>query len=174
VQLGEDEQKGKPKRVSLPRGVIAEEVDLQTALDLLALPRVLGEHPETEKPIVANIGRYGPYVQHERTFASLKAEDDVLSVDLDRALALLSEKTAKAAPLKTLGAHPVTGEMIEIWKGRFGPYVKHQKTNASLPKKTSPEEISLEAALKLLEAKEKPGKKGAKGRKGSTRKKGSK
>ncbi|MEX1055604.1 MAG: DNA topoisomerase, partial [Rhodothermales bacterium] len=164
VQLGEEDKKTKPKRVSLPKGIEAEEVDLQTAIDLLGLPRTLGEHPETGKPIKANIGRYGPYVQHESVFASLKAEDDVLSVDLDRALELLSEKSTKTAALRTVGNHPETGEPVEIWKGRFGPYVKHQKTNASLPKGTEPEDISLEEAVKLLQEREKTGKKG-KGRK---------
>ena len=163
VQLGDDDQKGKPKRVSLPKGMGGEEVDLQTALDLLALPRTLGTHPETGKDITANIGRYGPYVQHERTFASLKGEDDVLSITLDRALELLSEKTPATAALRTLGVHPKTGEPIEVWKGRFGPYVKHQKTNASLPKNVGPEDLTLEQALSLLEEKEKSPKKGKKG-----------
>lgn len=171
VQLGNDDQKGKPKRVSLPKGVQPEEVDLQTAIDLISLPRTLGEHPESGKPIKANIGRYGPYVQHERTYASLKAdEDDVLTVELDRALELLSQKTSKAGALRTLGDHPETKESVEVWKGRYGPYVKHQKTNASLPKNMAPEDVTLEQALKLLEEREKKGGK----KKGGRRKKASK
>lgn len=171
VQLGTDDQKGKPKRVSLPKGMEPEEVDLQTALDLISLPRTLGEHPETGKPIKANIGRYGPYVQHERTYASLKGDDDVLTVDLDRALELLSEKTAKAGALRTLGDHPESGEAVEVWKGRYGPYVKHQKTNASLPKNLDPQDVTLEQALKLLEEREKKGKKGGRRRKKSSKSK---
>lgn len=158
VQLGQDdEQKGKPKRISLPKGMQPSEVDRKTAIDLLALPRTLGEHPETGKPIKANIGRYGPYVQHERTYASLKGDDDVLTVELDRALTLLAEKTKKSGALRTVGDHPETGESIEVWKGRYGPYVKYQKTNASLPKNTEPEDVTLDLALQLLEKKQKKG-----------------
>ncbi len=159
VQLGDDDQKGKPKRISIPKGVQPEEVDLQSALDLLSLPRMLGNHPETNKPIRSNIGPYGPYVQHERTFASLKQDDDVLTVELHRALELLAEKTQKAGALRTLGEHPETKEAVEVWKGRYGPYVKHQKTNASLPKNLDADEVTLEQALTLLKEREKKGKK---------------
>lgn len=171
VQLGNDDQKGKPKRVSLPKGLQAEEVDLQTAVDLISLPRTLGEHPETGKPIKSNIGRYGPYVQHERTYASLKGDDDVLTVELDRALELLSEKSGKAGALRTLGDHPKSGEAVEVFKGRYGPYVKHQKTNASLPKNLDPGDVTLEQAVKLLEEREKSGKKGGRRKKTSKSKK---
>jgi len=163
VQLGqEDEQKEKPKRISLPKGMQPSEVDRQTAVDLLALPRTLGEHPKTGKPIKASIGRYGPYVQHERTYASLKDEDDVLTVELERALQLLAEKTKKSGALRKVGDHPETGDPIEVWKGRYGPYVKHQKTNASLPKNTEPEDVTLDSALELLEKKQKKGGRGRK------------
>ncbi len=166
VQLGhEDDQKGKPKRISLPKGMKPEEVDHQTAVDLLALPRTLGEHPETGKPVKANIGRYGPYVQHERTYASLKGDDDVLTVELDRALELLAQKTKKSGALRTVGDHPETGETIEVWKGRYGPYVKYQKTNASLPKDTEPEDVTLELALDLIEKRQKKSKGGGRRRK---------
>ena len=163
VQLGEDDQKEKPKRISIPSGVKPEEVDLQGALDLLSLPRTLGNHPETDKPIKSNIGRYGPYVQHEKTYASLTDKDDVLTVGLDRALELLAQKTQKAGALRTLGEHPATKEVVEVWKGKYGPYVKHQKTNASLPKSVDPGDVTLDEALKLLEEREKKGKKGRKG-----------
>jgi len=152
VQLGENGEKGKPKRMSLPKGLAPEDVNFEIALELLRLPRTLGEHPETGKPILANIGRYGPYVQHERTFASLTDDDDVLTVDLDRALALIKQKTAKNKPLRELGPHPKTGEVVGIWAGRYGPYVKHQKLNASLPKNGDPEKITMEEALELLAA----------------------
>ncbi len=111
VQLGDDEQEGKPKRTSLPKGMKLEDVDLSTALGLLRLPREVGEHPEGGV-IKSNIGRYGPYVQHGSTFASLKAEDDVLTVGLDRALELLAQKKQKNNPLRTLGAHPESGDPI--------------------------------------------------------------
>ena len=150
VQLGDDDQKGKPKRMSLPKDVHRGEVNLQLALQLLALPRELGKHPETDQAIVANIGRYGPYVQHGSTFASLTKEDNVLEVDLDRALELVARKEAKSKPLRILGAHPESGNPVEIWEGRYGPYVKHGKTNASLPKDRAPEAVTMEEALVLL------------------------
>ena len=150
VQLGDDEQGGKPKRMSLPKGMEPGDVDLGVAVDLLSLPRTLGTHPETGLPIKANIGRFGPYVQHGSTFASLTAQDDVLSIDLDRALELLAKKESKNRPLRTLGQHPETGETVEIFEGRYGPYIKHQKTNASLPRDRAPETVTMEEALQLL------------------------
>ena len=154
VQLGDDEET-KPKRTSLPKGTRPEDVDLPLAISLLGLPRTLGLHPETGEPIKANIGRYGPYVQHQRTFASLKpAEgDDVLTVELDRALELIAQKRQKAAPLRTLGAHPVSGKPIDVFEGRYGPYVKHEKTNATIPKDQDKDEITLEQAVALIDAK---------------------
>ncbi len=149
VQLGPDDQDGKPKRMSLPEGLQPEEVTFEVGLDLIALPRTLGEHPETGKPIKANIGRYGPYVQHGSIFASLKKEDDVLAVKLDRALELIKEKEAKKKPLRVLGEHPDGGE-VEVWKGRYGPYVKHKRTNASLKDGQSIEKVTLEEGLELL------------------------
>lgn len=158
VQLGDDDQAGKPKRMSLPKGVRPEDVTLPMAVGLLSLPRTLGTHPETGKPILANIGRFGPYVQHGSTFASLKKEDDVLRVGLARALELLAEKTQKSRALRTLGEHPETKQPVEIFEGRYGPYVKHGKTNASLPKDRTPESLTMEEALDLLEARAASGK----------------
>ncbi len=172
VQLGDDEQSGKPKRISLPKGVQPEDVDLDQAIALIGLPRVIGNHPESGTEIKSNIGRYGPYVQHGRTFASLTPDDDVLTVGLDRALELLAKKEKKSKALRSLGEHPETGEPIEILEGRYGPYVKHLKTNASLPKDTEPEAVTLEQALELLAAKAKSKGKGKK--KKTTRKSSSK
>ena len=154
VQLGDDEET-KPKRTSLPKGTEPGDVDLDLAVQLLNLPRELGLHPETGNPIKANIGRYGPYVQHERTFASLKpAEgDNVLTVELERALELIAQKRQKAAPLRTLGAHPESGKPIDVFEGRYGPYVKHVKTNATIPKDMDKDEITLEQAVELVNAK---------------------
>ncbi len=152
IQLGDDEKEGKPKRMSLPKGMRPEEVTLEAAVNLLKLPRTLGVHPETGKPILANIGKYGPYVQHERTFASLTEKDDVLTVDLPRALELLEEKKAKKKPLRVLGKHPETGEEIEVWAGKYGPYVKHKRLNASLPKDGNPDTLTISEAVELLEA----------------------
>ncbi len=153
VQLGDDEHTGRPRRVALPPGIEPAVVDLEMARKLLQLPRTLGTHPETGQPVLVGIGRYGPYVQHGRTFASLKEEDDVFSIDLERALELLAEKEARSRPLRTLGTHPETGEPVEIWEGRYGPYVKHGRTNVSLPEGRAPEAITLEEALKLLQEK---------------------
>lgn len=150
VQLGDDEQVGKPKRVALPPGMEPAMVDLHAARTLLALPRILGTHPETGQPVLAGIGRYGPYVQHGQTFASLKAADDVFTIDLERALELLAEKKARSRSLRVLGPHPETGQPVEIWEGRYGPYVKHGRTTVSLPKGRAPEGFTLEEALGLL------------------------
>ncbi len=169
VQLGEGDENGKPKRMSLPKGTDPEQVDLSIALDLLALPRELGEHPETGERILANIGRYGPYVQHKRTFASLSGDDDVLTVELPRALELINKKAKRNEPLRTLGDHPEDGEAVEVFEGRYGPYVKHLRTNASLPDRLDPETITLEDAVALLEEKKARGK--GKGRSGKAKKK---
>jgi DNA topoisomerase-1 len=155
VQLGDDEEGGKkPKRASLPKGMKAEDATLALAIDLLRLPRTVGQHPTTGKDIVANNGRFGPYVQHERTFASLGKEDDVLTVGMERALELITKKENKNKPLRVLGDHPVSGQTIDVREGRYGPYVKHGKTNATLPKGTEVEAVTLAEAVELIDAKE--------------------
>jgi len=160
VQRGDDDEPGKPKRVSLPKGLEPADVDLDVALRLLDLPRDLGPHPETDKPVRAGIGRFGPYVVHDGTFASLRKGDDVLDVALPRALELLAEKRSRGPGraagqkvLRELGAHPETGEPVEILDGRYGPYVRHQKVNASLAKDQDPDALTLAEALELLAAK---------------------
>ena len=153
VQLGDDEQEGKPKRISVPKNMDPESVDFEAALKLLELPRELGNHPDTGAVIKANIGRFGPYVQHGSTFASLTKDDDVLEVGFDRAIELIAKKEARNKPLRVIGEHPESGEMVEIWEGRYGPYVKHQRTNASLPKNRPAEAVTMEEALELLKAK---------------------
>ncbi|WP_312596514.1 type I DNA topoisomerase [Brevundimonas sp.] len=150
----------KPKRSSLPKGWSPASLDLDKALRLLALPREVGVHPEDGKMITAGLGRYGPFVLHAGTYANVSDIDEVFEVGLNRAVALLAEKRAgrpgrgaAAAPLKDLGAHPETGEPIHVMAGRFGPYVKSGKINATLPKGTAPEDLTLEDALPLLAAK---------------------
>jgi DNA topoisomerase-1 len=150
VQLGDDDQEGKPKRVSLPPGVEPDDVDFDLGLRIIDLPRELGEHPDTGDPITANIGRYGPYVKHQGTFASLKKNDDVLTVGLDRALELIRQKEDRNKPERVVGSHPESGEPIEVWKGRYGPYVKHDGTNASLKDDQSIDALTMEEALDLL------------------------
>ena len=155
VQLGEGSDEGKPKRASLPKGVTPEQVTLEMAARLLALPRRLGEHPETGKPIDAGIGRFGPFVVHEKDFRSLAPEDDVHTVSLERALELLAQpKGARrgAKVLRELGPHPADEEPVAIYEGRYGPYVKHGSINASLPKGKEPDALTMEEAVELLAA----------------------
>jgi DNA topoisomerase-1 len=150
----------KPKRSSLPKGWSPASLDLDQALRLLALPREVGAHPEDGKMITAGLGRYGPFVLHAGTYANVADIDEVFEVGLNRAVVLLAEKRAgkfagrgaAAAPLKDLGAHPETGEPIHVMAGRFGPYVKSGKINATLPKGTAPEDLTLDEALPLLAA----------------------
>jgi len=151
----------KPKRSSLPKGWSPASLSLEQALRLLALPREIGEHPEDGKMITAGLGRYGPFVLHAGTYANVADIDEVFEVGLNRAVVLLAEKRAgkfagrgaAVAPLKDLGAHPETGDPVHVMAGRFGPYVKSGKINATLPKGTTPEDLTLEQALPLLAAK---------------------
>lgn len=166
VQLGEEsEENKKPKRASLPKGVKVEDVTLEMAVGLLSLPRNLGTHPETGAKVQAGLGRFGPYVVHDRgkegkDFRSLKSGDDVLTIPLERALELLAEpkkgrggNSKTKEPLRKLGTHPEDEEPIDIYNGPYGPYIKYGKTNVSIPEGESPEEITLEKALELLAAK---------------------
>jgi DNA topoisomerase-1 len=173
AQLGEatTDAKGKavkPKRTSLARGMDADSLTLEQAVALLNLPRSVGAHPETGDEITAAIGRFGPYVKMGSIFKSLDPDDDVLSLGLNRAVALLADAKAK---LRALGPHPKDGEPVEIKRGRFGPYAQHAGMVASLPRSTSMEDITLEQAVALLAEK---GKKlppmGAKGAKKGARK----
>ena len=155
IQLGEAENGEKPKRVALPRSIKPEDVDLKTALGLLSLPRDIGPHPETGESITAGIGRFGPYLKHGSAFTSLAADDDVLTIGLNRAVTLLAE--AKTAPrrgpqlLREIGPHP-EGGVVGLYRGRYGPYVSHDKIYASLPKGADPDTYSLEDAIPLLAA----------------------
>jgi len=152
VQLGDGDGEAKPKRASLPRDADPAAVDLEAALRLLALPREIGPHPETGKPITAGLGRFGPYVKHEDIYASLGSLDDLFSIGPNRAVALLEESRARKAPLRELGDHPETGAPVRILKGRYGPYIKSERVNAPLPKGRAPEEVTLEEAVGLLGA----------------------
>jgi len=170
IQLGANGDNGadKPPRVSVPKGQKPDRLTLDQALALLALPRVLGQHPGTGQDVEAGIGRFGPYVRHNGDYRSLRRGDDVLTVTLARALELLSlEKGQRtpAAPLRALGAHPEDGAPVALYEGRYGPYVKHGAVNASLPKGESAESITLEKAVALLahKAAQPPKKRAAKG-----------
>ena len=149
VQIGDPETK-KPKRASLPKGTSAANLDLQAALGLLALPRDIEPHPETGDMIQAGLGRFGPYLKYQGKFTSLPPEDEVLEIGINRAVDLLAEAAKKAGRL--LGTHPDGGE-VHVKKGRFGPYVEHNKLRATLGKAHDIADISLETALELLAAK---------------------
>ena len=154
VQLGEAEKGAeKPKRSSLPKGQSPDDVDLEAAIALLALPRAVGAHPETGEPIIAGIGRRGPYLKHGDAFVSLPPDDDVMTVGLNRAVALLAEGAkgrAARAPLREIGPHPTGGKPVVIKSGRYGPYLQHDGINAPLPKDADAETITLEEAVAQL------------------------
>jgi DNA topoisomerase-1 len=177
VQLGEPtDDNPNPKRASLPKGTQAEAVTLEMAVGLLMLPRKLGQHPETGASIKAGQGRFGPYIVHDqgkegRDYRSLKGDDDVLTVTLERSLELLAQPKAgrgrkKVDPLKDLGTHPDDNESVAVFNGPYGLYVKHGKINASVPEGVDLEAISLEQALGWINAKA-PAKKGKAGSKKS-------
>ena len=159
LQLGEGKDGEKPKRAGLPKGVAPDEVTFEHALKLLSLPREVGMHPEDGEPIMAGIGRYGPYVQHGKIYANLESPEDVFTIGLNHAVTLIAEKKAKgprkrfgADPGRTLGDHPSRGGPIVAKKGRYGPYVSHDGVNATLPADKTPETITLEEAAALIDA----------------------
>lgn len=162
LQLGEVVEDGpKPKRVSIPKNLDPTNIELDTALKLLSLPRRLGHHPEDDRVVNAGIGRYGPYVQHAGKYKSLGKDDDVLTIGLDRAVELLKQAKTRSAPtpLKELGQHPETEDTLAIFEGRYGPYVKCGKINATIPKDHDPQTLTLEEAITLVNEKaEKSGK----------------
>ncbi|HEX4193612.1 MAG TPA: DNA topoisomerase, partial [Stellaceae bacterium] len=165
VQRGEGNPDEKPKRASIPKTIPVGDVDLDKALRLLALPRELGPHPEDGEIIVAAIGRFGPYLKHGKEFRSLPKDDDILSIGLNRAVSLLAEpkpqRRGMPTPIKSLGPHPSDGEPINIFSGRYGPYVAHGGVNATI-RDVQPEELTVEQAIALLAARPQPkGKKSA-------------
>ena len=166
VQLGEAEEgsKVKPKRASLLKGMEPTAMTLELGLQLLSLPRALGDHPETGQPVRAGVGRFGPYIVHDNRFVSLKAGDNVLEIELPRALELLAAAPARrgagqssASVLRELGEHPAGGP-VQVLNGRYGPYVRHGKVNATIPKELDPAAVTLEQAVTWLAAKAASGK----------------
>ncbi len=162
VQEGEQEDGGeKPKRASVPKNIKPDDLTLQQALALLSLPREVAKHPTTGEPIIANIGRFGPYVQHGKTYANVGREDDVLTIGANRAIDLIVQKETGAGgsrfsrnsePGRNLGEHP-EGGAVTVKSGRFGPYVNWKKVNATLPKDVDPASVTLEQALEMIAAK---------------------
>lgn len=157
VQRGEATAEApKPPRASLPKSWSPDSLTLERALELLALPRLVGMHPADDEPVEASIGRFGPYVKHLSIYANLPDVEEVFTIGMNRAVEVLAQKAARgpgrgaaAQPLKDLGEHP-DGGTVQVMPGRYGPYVKWGKVNATLPKGTEPEEMTLESALPLL------------------------
>lgn len=167
LQRGEpdpDNKKIKPKRSTIPKTLSSETITLDDAVGLLSLPRLLGNHPETGEKVEAGLGRFGPYVKMGSIYGTLGKDDNVLTIGMDQAVSALARKLAS---IRTLGAHPKDEENVMVRKGRFGPYVQHGQTVATLPKDRSMDDVTLDEALTLLEEKGKP-------LKGGTRKKAAK
>jgi DNA topoisomerase-1 len=164
LQRGEAKDGAKPPRVSVPKDIPPDSIDLEKAVALLSLPREVGTHPESGKPILAGIGRYGPYINHEKKYVNLPSSDEVFSIGINRAVDMLAAerpgRQASSSVIKELGEHPADSKPVRVMKGRFGPYVTHNKVNATLPRTADPETFTLEEALPLLEAKAGQPKKG--------------
>jgi DNA topoisomerase-1 len=160
LQLGEAVNGEKPRRAGVPKGTPPDQVDLQRALALLSLPREVGRHPEDGESIRAGIGRFGPYVQHGKTYANLESPEEVFTIGLNRAVTLIAEKRAKgprgqrfgADPGRPLGDHPVKGGTVVAKNGRYGPYVSHEGVNATLPADRTPETVTLDEAVALIDS----------------------
>jgi DNA topoisomerase I len=161
IQLGDqkDYAEGeKPKRAGIPKGSSPADIELEMALKLLSLPREIGKHPETGEPITAGIGRFGPFVRHEKTYASLEAGDEVFDIGLNRAVTLIAEKVAKGPsgrrfgsdPGKPLGDHPTLGP-VAVKSGRYGAYVTAGGVNATIPSDKEKDTITLPEAIALID-----------------------
>jgi DNA topoisomerase-1 len=175
VQLGEGKD---AKRASIPKDL--PDFDLEWALKLLALPRMIGPHPESGNPITASIGRYGPYLAHDGKYAKLRSTIDVFETGMNAAVTLLAEAAnrggrgegrAKAEPIQTFGAHPTSGGEMKVMAGRYGPYVTDGTTNATLPREMKPEDLTEAQAIELIDARAAKGPPKKKGRKAPAKKK---
>ena len=173
IQMGEGKE---AKRSSIPKDL--PDFDLDWAVKLLELPRIVGKHPETGNEIEANIGRYGPYLRHDGKYAKLTSTRDVFDTGMNAAVTLLAEAAnrkggtrGKAEPIKTLGAHPTSGGEIKVMPGRYGPYVTDGTTNATLPKDVKPEDVTEAQAIELIDARAAKGPPKKKGRKAPAKKK---
>jgi DNA topoisomerase-1 len=174
VQLGEDGGEEKPKRSSIPREWKPAELTLETALKLLALPRLVGNHPETQQEIIAGLGPYGAYLKHGKAYTRVQPPEEILDVGLNRAVALIAEGSAKRGPrraepkvLRELGAHPDDGAPVRILDGRFGAYVTHGGINATIPRGSTVEDIDMTSAMALLRARAERGPSKRKGKRTS-------
>ena len=156
IQLGDGKE---AKRASIPKDI--PELDLEWALKLLSLPREIGPHPETGKMITASIGRYGPYLAHDGKYGRLKSTSEVFETGMNAAVVKLAEAAAGGGargnrtpvePLNTFGPHPTSGGEMKLLAGRYGAYVTDGTTNATLPKDVKPEDLTLEQAIALIDA----------------------
>ena len=158
IQLGDaGENNEKPKRSGLPKDMRPADMTLDYALRLLSLPRLVGKHPETGEDITADLGRYGPYLKHGKQSASLETVDEIFEIGVNRAVTVIAEKKSKtpargSSVIKELGEHPDDGKPVNVMNGRYGPYVKHNKINATIPKDEEPDSVTLERALELIAA----------------------
>jgi DNA topoisomerase-1 len=177
LQLGEGSSEEKPKRSSIPRPFDPATITLEQALQLLSLPRNIGDHPETGKPITAGLGRYGPFILHDGTYANLPSAEELFTVGINRAVVLLAEKKAgkagrfqraAATVLKELGEHPTERGTIQVLSGRYGPYVKHGDVNATLPRGKAPEALTVDEAVQLIAERVAKGPSKPKGRRGKS------
>jgi DNA topoisomerase-1 len=154
VQLGPvTDDQPKPRRASLLKGMDPKTIELEKALELLSLPRELGIHPEKQKPVLTNLGRFGPYVMCDGDFRSLKKDDNVFTITFDRAMELLREEKKHrrgAQALKTVGKYEE--QDIELLDGKYGMYLKWGKVNATVPKEMDAEKLSLEQAIEIVKA----------------------
>jgi DNA topoisomerase-1 len=160
VQRGEATKEApKPPRASLPKGWTKGDMDLDKALQLLNLPREIGPHPEDGVMIEAGIGRYGPFIKHGSTYANIKDVDEVFTIGMNRAMEELAKKAARggggatraaAKPLRELGEHPTEGGAVNVMDGRYGPYIKFGKINATLPKGVEPGDVTMDMAVQLI------------------------
>ena len=152
MQVGEGTTEKKPKRVSIPKNFEPDEIGLNTAIQLLGLPRKLGFHPENNKTVSAGIGMYGPYILHDKKYKALEKTDNILDIELERALELIAKPTQRGnATLKSFGEHPIEKKNITAHDGKYGPYVKCGKINASLLGDQTIDSLSIEDAVKLID-----------------------
>jgi DNA topoisomerase-1 len=154
IQLGVLEGKEKPKRASLLKGMTPDELTFEKAQQILALPRELGPHPEDKEMVLAGVGKFGPYVRHGAKYKSIPADESVLEIGMNRAVALLAKATGRGRaaikPIRVVGNHPADNAPIEIYDGRYGMYVKHGGINATVPTDLKPEELTVDQAVSLL------------------------
>ena len=152
MQVGEGTPEKKPKRVSIPKNFEPDEIGLNTAIQLLGLPRKLGFNPENNKTVSAGIGMYGPYILHDKKYKALEKTDNILDIELERALELIAKPTQRGnATLKSFGEHPTDKKNITAHDGKYGPYVKCGKINASLLGDQTIDSLTLEDAVKLID-----------------------